>query len=54
MMTERMKQVRADAIALNKEYWNLIAKANAAKWECDQCWDLFNKLKKEQENQASA
>lgn len=54
MMTERMKQVRADAIALNKEYWSLLEKAKAANWESDRCWELFNRLKKEQENQASA
>ena len=53
-MTERMAQVRADAIALNKEYWLLLEKAKAAKWESEQCWELFKRLKDEQENQASA
>ncbi len=46
-MTEQMKQVRAAAIALDKEYWSLIEKARAANWECDQCWKLFHKLEKE-------
>ena len=51
-MTERMARIRADAIALDKEYWALIEKAKAAKWEADECWKLFHKLK--EENQVSA
>jgi hypothetical protein len=51
-MTERMAQIRADAIALDKEYWSLIEKAKAAKWESDACWKLLFKLEKE--NQVSA
>jgi hypothetical protein len=44
---EQIAQAKADAIALNKQYWSLTEKANAAKWEGEQCWKLFKKLKKE-------